>query len=392
MKRSAAPHFSRRAQDIAPFHVMELLARAKALEAAGHSIVHMEVGEPDFPTAEPIVRAGREALEHAHTGYSPALGLPALREAIAGFYARRHGVEVAPDRIVITSGGSAALQLALGVLVDVGDEVLMTDPGYPCNRHFVRLFEGHARNVAVHRETRYQLTAELLRAHWTRCTVAALLASPSNPTGTVIEADELRAMIDYALGRGGTLIVDEIYHGLVYEREAPTALAFSDQVFVVNSFSKYFGMTGWRLGWLVAPPAYVQALERLQQNIYIAAPTPAQYAALAAFTPEAEAIFEARREAFRERRDFLLPALRDLGFDIPVTPDGAFYLYANCERLQLDSLELSHRLLADAGVAVTPGVDFGRFGARQHVRFAYTTRLEQLREGVDRIARFLGRA
>ncbi|APZ43071.1 pyridoxal phosphate-dependent aminotransferase [Acidihalobacter ferrooxydans] len=384
------PHFAARVHDIEPFHVMELLARARQLEHEGRTIVHMEVGEPDFATAEPIIRAGQRALAEGHTGYSPALGLPALREAIAGHYARRYGVAVDSSRIIITSGGSAALQLALGVLVDIGNEVLLTDPGYPCNRHFVRLFEGHARNVPVHRETRYQLTAELLRAHWTRSTVAALVSSPANPTGTLIDADEMAAMAAFAAQQGGTLLVDEIYHGLVYGADAPTALALSDDVFVLNSFSKYFGMTGWRLGWIVVPDAYVRAVEKLQQNIYISAAKPAQHAALAAFTPEAEAIFEARREAFRERRDYLLPALRGLGFDIPVTPDGAFYLYANCARFGVDSFELSKRLLEEVGVAVTPGIDFGEFGAAQHLRFAYTTGLDQLREGVARLERFLG--
>lgn len=383
------PHLAARVRSIAPFHVMELLERAKALEAQGRSIIHMEIGEPDFSTAAPIVRAGELALEAGYTAYGPALGLPALREAIAGHYRERYAVDVDPKRIIVTSGGSAALQLVLGVLVDVGNEVLLTDPGYPCNRHLVRLFEGHARNVPVHRDTRYQLTSDLLRAHWTRSTVAALLASPANPTGTLIEASELGAMADFVADAGGALIVDEIYHGLTYGVEAQTALAVSDAVFVVNSFSKYFGMTGWRLGWIVAPQAYVRALEKLQQNLYISASTPAQHAALAAFTPEAEAIFEQRREAFHERRDFLLPALRELGFDIPVTPEGAFYLYANCERFTHDSFELSRHLLEEAGVAVTPGIDFGEFGAQQHLRFAYTTGLAELREGVERLWRFL---
>jgi aspartate/methionine/tyrosine aminotransferase len=386
---AGSPHLAARVRDIAPFHVMDLLVRAKALEAEGRSIVHMEIGEPDFATAEPIIRAGQRALEDGYTAYSPALGLPALREAIAGHYARRYGVDVDQRRVIVTSGGSAALQLVLAALVDVGDEVLLTDPGYPCNRHFVRLFEGHARNIPVHRDTHYQLNAELLRAHWSRSTVAALVASPANPTGTLIGVDDLAAMAEFSARQGGALIVDEIYHGLVYEAQAPTVLGLSDEAFVLNSFSKYFGMTGWRLGWIVAPEVYVRPLEKLQQNVYISASTPAQHAALAAFTPEAEEIFEQRREAFRERRDYLLPALRDLGFDIPVTPQGAFYLYANCERFGQDSFELSQRIMEEAGVAVTPGIDFGDFGAAQHLRFAYTTGMEQLREGVARLEKFL---
>ena len=382
------PRLSRRVNEIAPFQVMDLLARARALEAEGRHIVHLEIGEPDFDTPARVVDAGCKALEAGATRYTPALGLPALREAIARFYAGHYGVVISPDRIIITPGASGALQLVLGVLVDPHTEVLMTDPGYPCNRNFVRLYEGLARSVPVHRETRYQLTPELLRANWTKDTVAALVASPSNPTGTLISQEMLSEMAQDVADRNGALIVDEIYQGLVYDQSDSTALGISDNVFVINSFSKYFGMTGWRLGWLVAPEDFIRPLEKLAQNLFLCAPTVSQHAALAAFEPEVQAILDARRGSFRERRDFLLPALRSIGFDIPVTPDGAFYLYANCAGFTEDSQILSARLLEEAGVAVTPGADFGEYAAAQHVRFAYTTNLESLREGVSRLQDF----
>ena len=388
MNRPQLP-LAQRMADIAPFYVMEILARARELEALGRSIIHMEIGEPDFPTPQPIVDAGVKALQRGDTFYTPALGLPSLREAIAGFYREHHGVEVAAQRIVVTPGSSGALLLAMGVLVDHGDEVLMADPGYPCNRHFVRFCEGRAVGVAVGPESGYQLTPELVAAHWTPRMVAVVLASPSNPTGTLVAPENLRAIAGMVHARGARLIVDEIYHGLVYEGAAGTALAASDQVFVVNSFSKYFGMTGWRLGWLVAPEPYVPHIDKLAQNLFLAASTPAQHAALAAFQPDTQAQLEQRRREFQARRDYLLPALAELGFDIPVRPQGAFYLYAGCARFSGDSRAFARELLDQAGVAITPGLDFGSNQPQAHVRFAYTTTLENLREGVRRLRDFL---
>jgi aspartate/methionine/tyrosine aminotransferase len=275
------------------------------------------------------------------------------------------------------------------VLLDPGDEVLLADPGYPCNRHFVRFTEGRAVGVPAGAETHFQLTAELAERYWSPHTKVAMVASPANPTGTLLSLDQLRDLHDVVSRRGGALIVDEIYHGLTYGCDAATALSVSDEVFVINSFSKYFGMTGWRLGWLVAPERFVPALDRLAQNIFLAASTPAQHAALAAFQPDTIAMLEQRRREFQRRRDFLLPALRDLGFDIPVTPEGAFYLYADCSRFSRDSHEFTRRLLDEAGVAITPGLDFGHWKPETHVRFAYTTNMERLREGVERIARFV---
>ena len=381
--------FAKRLTQIEPFHVMDILARAHALEAQGRSIIHMEIGEPDFPTAADIVKAGVAALEAGRTHYTPALGLPELRAAIAAAYPSTARPD--PGRIVVTPGASGALQLIVAALINPGDQVLMADPGYPCNRHFVRLFEGEPLTVPVDATTAYQLNADLIRRHWTSRSVAVLLASPSNPTGTIIPEAEMADIVRTVEQLGGVLIVDEIYHGLVYGEEAVTTLSYSSAVFVINSFSKYYGMTGWRLGWLVAPPSYLPALDKLAQNIFLAPSTPAQYAALAAYTPAVQRELQFRREVFRERRDFLLPALRDLEFIIPVVPQGAFYLYADCSSFTDDSLAFTLDLLERAGVAIAPGLDFGNYRAAQHVRFSYANTLENLREGVSRLRDYLSR-
>jgi len=378
-----------RMKSIQPFHVMALLARARELEASGRSIVHMEIGEPDFVTPQPVIDAGIRALSEGKTHYTPATGLPLLRERIADFYLDRYGVKVAPGRIIITPGASSGLQLALAVLVNPGDKVLMADPGYPCNRNFVYLLNAEPVGIPVDATSGYQPTIEQVEQCWSQDVAALLLASPSNPTGTLLQTETIRQLFEYSQAQGGSLIVDEIYHGLTYGIAAETALAVSDELFVINSFSKYFGMTGWRLGWMVVPQDYVPEIDKLAQNLFLAAPTMAQHAALAAFGDESIAILEARRDEFRQRRDFLLPALRELGFDIPVTPDGAFYLYAGCSRFSEDSYAFSNQLLEEAGVAITPGVDFGSNEPGRHVRFAYTTSLENLREGVRRLGKYL---
>ncbi|HID7842922.1 TPA: pyridoxal phosphate-dependent aminotransferase, partial [Stenotrophomonas maltophilia] len=385
------PGYSRRSHEIAPFHVMSLLARAQALEQAGHDVIHLEIGEPDFTTAEPIVRAGQAALAAGHTRYTAARGLPALRQAISGFYRSHYGLDVDPERILVTPGGSGALLLASSLLVDPGRHWLLADPGYPCNRHFLRLVEGGAQLVPVGPDTAYQLTPSLVEQHWNADSVGALVASPANPTGTVLSADELAALSKTLHARGGHLVVDEIYHGLTYGLDAPSVLQVDDSAFVLNSFSKYFGMTGWRLGWLVAPPAAVPDLEKLAQNLYISASSIAQHAALACFSAESMAIFERRREAFRQRRDFLLPALRELGFRIEVEPQGAFYLYADVSAFTDDAQAFCAHFLETEHVAFTPGLDFGFHRANQHVRLAYTQEVPRLQEAVARIARGLQR-
>lgn len=378
-----------RVAEISPFQVMEVQTSARALEAAGRSVVHMEIGEPDFPTPEPVLEAARRGLAAGDLYYTSALGIPSLRQAIADWYFSDFGAAVDAERVIVTAGSSAALLLAFALLVDRDDEVLLADPGYPCNRHFVRVLEGRAVGVAVGPETAYQLTAELVERHWTPRTRAVLIASPSNPTGTRVPPQALREIAAVVAERGAALIVDEIYLGLSYGERWPTALGDLEGVYVVNSFSKYFNMTGWRLGWLVAPAQAVREIEKLAQNLYIAPSTLSQRAALACFAPETLALLESRRLEFQSRRDLLVPALRDLGFTIPIYPDGGFFVYADCTRFSRDSMAFSRELLKHTGVAITPGADFGFYRANEHVRFAYTVAADKLRDGLERLRAYL---
>lgn len=381
--------YSARSQEIEPFHVMQLLQRAKELEAAGEDVIHLEVGEPDFDTAEPIIAAAQQALIDGRTRYTAALGIPELCQALAEFYQSRYQLTIDPRRILITPGGSGALLMASSLLVEAGKHWLLADPGYPCNRHFLRLVEAGAQLVPVGPEHNYQLTPELVEQYWNENTVGVLVASPANPTGTVLSKAELAALSVAVTAKGGHLVVDEIYHGLTYGMEASSVLEVDNDAFVLNSFSKYFGMTGWRLGWLVAPEQAVPELEKLAQNIYISAPTLSQYAALACFEPQSIEIFEQRRSEFAQRRDFLLPALRKLGFKIEVEPEGAFYLYADVSEFTEDAQAFCYHFLETEKVAFTPGIDFGSYRANQHVRFAYAQSMEQLQEAVQRIERGL---
>ena len=380
---------AQRMQHIAPFHVMELMQRAQALEAKGRQIIHMEVGEPDFPTPTPIVEAAQRFIAEGKVFYTSALGLPALRQAIAQDYRNRFGISIPMERIVITAGASAALLMTMGVLVDAGDEILLTDPGYPCNRHFVSLYGGIPRAICVDAEKNYQPTAQQVADHWQENTKGILLASPSNPTGTLISSSDLQAIHAETRRRKGVLIVDEIYQGLTYDRHASTALTLGDDVFAINSFSKYFGMTGWRLGWMVVPEAYSREIEKLAQNLYISPPSPAQQAALAAFLPETIHILEERRQAFQARRDFLLAKLPTLGIRITAKPEGAFYIYGDVSALTDDSFRWTLEILEKAGVAITPGLDFGMNQPERYVRFAYTVSLEKLEDGIARMQRFI---
>ena len=389
--RASRLHLASRMANIAPFEVMEIQTLARRLEADGRDVIHLEIGEPDFATPAPVVAAAKRALDAGPMFYTSALGIPALREAISRFYRDRHRLAVPAERIVVTAGSSAALLLVLGVLLDAGDEVLLADPGYPCNRHFVHALGGQPRLVPVDSRSRYQLTPEVAEEAWTPRTRIAMVASPSNPTGTLLEAGEIAALAALARERGGTLLVDEIYQGLTYGRDAPCALAAGDDVFVINSFSKYFQMTGWRLGWLVAPAGYVREIEKLAQNLYISPSTLAQHAALAAFEPETIAILEQRRQELQARRDYLVPALRELGFHIGARPEGAFYVYAECSGLAADSFALARSMLHEAGVAITPGKDFGFSAPERHIRIAYTQPVARLREAVARMGTFLGR-
>ncbi|MEO6927782.1 MAG: pyridoxal phosphate-dependent aminotransferase [Casimicrobiaceae bacterium] len=382
-------HTARRVAAIAPFHVMEVQTAARALEAAGLDVVHMEIGEPDFATPEPVCTAAKVALDHASIHYTSALGLPALRQAIAGHYRSHYAVDVDAGQVIVTAGSSAALLLVLALVVDRDDEILMADPNYPCNRHFVRILEGAPVSVACDADSRYQLSAAQVAHHWTARTRGVLVASPSNPTGTTIAFDELSRIAAEVARRRGHLIVDEIYLGLTYGERPRSVLALTQDAFVISSFSKYFSMTGWRLGWIVAPQRHVRDLEKLAQNLYISPPTLSQRAALACFSDATMTIVESRRAAFAARRDYLVPALRDLGFRIARVPDGGFFIYADCSRWSHDSEAFCREMLAGAHVAITPGIDFGQHAAHRHVRFAYTTGMDQLRAGVERLAAWL---
>ena len=383
---------SRRMQDIAPFRVMEILARARMMETQGRNVVHMEIGEPDFVSPDPVLTAARASIDAGQTHYTPAAGLSVLREAISDYYRQRFGVDVDPARILVTPGASGALQLVLGVLVNPGDRVLVTDPGYPCNRHMVSLFGGEPVSLPVSMDDGFTVApaalADVLRDGGAK---ALMLASPANPTGNVTDLDALRALnLELRKQGDAVLICDEIYQGLQYDSQPETGLMLGeDNLVVINSFSMFFGMTGWRRGWVVAPAALIEPMERLAQNIFLAAPTTAQHAALAAFDDANLQILEQRRQAFQARRDFLYTAIVELGLGVGEKPAGAFYLYADVGRYTEDSLGFTRDLLDKAGVAITPGVDFGSHEAARHVRFAYTTGLDRLETGVERLRGFL---
>ena len=380
-----------RVKHVAPFRVMHLLEMAQAREAEGHDVIHLEVGEPDFATPEPIVAAGQQALAQGKTRYTPAAGLPALREAIAGHYAEHFNASVDPSRILVTPGASGALLLASQLLIETGDRVVMADPNYPCNRHFMALAGAEVDAIPVGRDSGWQLDAELTRKHWQARTRLAMLASPSNPTGHTLDAAALKEVFSAVAELGGEVLVDEIYQGLNYDDAPLSATSLSDNAFVVNSFSKYFGMTGWRLGWLVAPEHAVEPLTRLAQNVFLAAATPSQHAALAAFTPECRDILETRRATLKQRRQVLLEGLAQLGLAPDLPPQGAFYLWLDISRYSRDSQAFCERLLREENVAITPGIDFAVQGGEHHVRIAFTNDVERLEEAVVRITRFVSR-
>jgi len=389
---------ARRLDHIEPFYVMECAKAATELarspECVDSPMIFLNIGEPDF-TAPPLVQeAAERALRAGRTQYTDATGLPALRERISAWYAQRFGLSIAPRRIVVTAGASAALQLACLALVDRDDEVLLPDPSYPCNRHFVAAAEGVPVLLPASPEARFQLDAAGVQAAWTERTRGVLLASPSNPTGTSIDPDEMGRIVAAVRARGGFTLVDEIYLGLSFEeRYGHSALAHGDDVISINSFSKYFSMTGWRLGWLVVPEALVPAVEKLAQNLYICPSTVAQHAALACFEPESIAEYERRRGEFRARRDFLVPALNALGLPVPVMPDGAFYAWADCSAhfsgTCASSWDFAFDVMRRAHVAITPGRDFGHFGAERFVRLSYASGLAQLQTAVERLRRAL---
>jgi aspartate/methionine/tyrosine aminotransferase len=373
---------------------MDLLARAQQLEAEGRSVIHLEVGEPDFATAHPIIDAGITALQNRSTHYTPASGLPELKQKLSDYYRQHFQLDIDPYRIVITPGASGALQLVLAALLDVDDEVMVSDPGYPCNRNIAQVLASKARAVPVDAGTAYQLNATMVDDYWSSKTRAVMVASPSNPTGTSVTPQQLRELHACVSAHHGGLIVDEIYQGLVYNNEKYSALQLAeecaaDNIVVINSFSKYCGMTGWRVGWAVLPEHLVDSVDRMAQNLFLAPATISQHAALRALDDDCMEIFDARVQTFRQRRDYLLKALRDIGFIIETEPQGAFYIYANCSQFTQDSFSWVQGLLEAEGVAITPGIDFGDYRANEYVRFAYTRPVEQLESAVQRIIKYI---
>ncbi|PPE66879.1 pyridoxal phosphate-dependent aminotransferase [Caldimonas caldifontis] len=386
--------FASRTARIEPFYVMECAKAAAELARSpacrNEPMIYLNIGEPDF-TAPPLVReAAERCLRDGRTQYTDALGLLPLRERISAWYAQRFGVDVPARRIVLTAGASGALQLACLALVEPGDEILMPDPSYPCNRHFVSAAEGRAVMLPSGPEQRFQLSATAVAQAWTERTRGVLLASPSNPTGTSIAPDEMKRIVEQVRARGGATIVDEIYLGLSYDEAfGVSALTQGDDIVTINSFSKYFNMTGWRLGWMVVPESMVAVVEKLAQNLYICPSTVAQHAALACFERESLAEYERRRAEFRARRDFLVPALNRLGLTVPVMPDGAFYAWADCSTFAPDSWDYAFDLMRRAHLAITPGRDFGQADTKRYLRLSYATALPQLEEAVTRLRRCL---
>lgn len=380
-----------RIQEIQPFHAVEVFKQAQALAAQGHDIISLGIGEPDFTAPPQVVEALNRAASAGLSTYTPPAGLSPLRGAIADYYAQQFGATVDPSRIIVTAGASGALLLAAMVLINPGDEVLMPDPSYPANQTFVRAAGGTPRLIPSHAEQRFQLSAQDIREHWGPSTRGVLIASPSNPTGTTISREALQELITEVRQRGGFIILDEIYLGLYYDEAPLSGLTLDDDIVVINSFSKYFHMTGWRLGWMIAPSTMIPALEKIGASLAICAPTLAQHAALACFDPEVMRIFDKRRLSFKQRRDFLVPALTALGLDVPVAPDGAFYVFADIRRHSHDSDVFAHELLHQAGVAVVPGRDFGNAHAAHTMRLSYATNIDRLEEAVQRMSDFLKR-
>ena len=386
---------SRRAQRIEPFYVMEMAKHAQEVarqsSASGTPMIYLNIGEPDFSAPPLVQQAAERAIRGGRTQYTQAPGLPELRERISAWYASRFGVDVPARRIIITAGASAALQLACLALIDEGDEVLMPDPSYPCNRHFVSAAEGKPVLIPSSAAERFQLSAAKVEAAWGERTRGVMLASPSNPTGTSIAPDELRRIHDVVRAKGGLTIVDEIYLGLSYDEAfGQSALKLGDDIISINSFSKYFNMTGWRLGWMVVPESLVAPIEMLAQHLFICASNVSQYAALACFEPESIAEYERRRAEFKARRDYFIPALESIGLPVPVKPDGAFYAWADCraaaEKLGVKgSWDFAYALMNQAHLAITPGRDFGQAETANYVRFSTANSMEQLQEAIARM-------
>ncbi len=378
-----------RTEHIMPFYAVEMFKQASALSAQGHDIISLGIGEPDFTAPAAVTETLQRAAGAGLSGYSEPAGVPLLREAIARYYNQSFGTDIDASRIIVTSGASGALMLAAMSLINPGDEVLMPDPSYPANQNFILAAGGVPRLIPCDQTQRFQLDAQAVTEHWTSRTRGVLIASPSNPTGTSVDTDALHALIQAVRERGGFIIMDEIYLGLYYDSQPTSALVLDDDILIINSFSKYFHMTGWRLGWMIAPPSIVPVIEKLAASLAICAPTLAQHAALTCFEPDVMQIYEKRRLSFKQRRDYLLPEFERLGLHVPVAPDGAFYIYADISAHSQDSIDFAQRLLVHAGVAAVPGIDFGPAHAQRMLRFSYATGLDRLQEAIQRLDTFL---
>ncbi|MBU3020708.1 aminotransferase class I/II-fold pyridoxal phosphate-dependent enzyme [Aestuariibacter sp. A3R04] len=381
--------FSDRANAISPFFAMAFSEKASALEAQGHHVIRLNIGEPDFGAPPPVVSAMQEVMEAAELPYTSALGLPALREGIARFYKHMHNLDVSADNVVVTAGASAALLLVSAALVNEGDTVMLADPAYPCNRQFIKSFGGKLQSIPCSADDRFQLTPELVRTNWNSRTRGIMLATPSNPTGTSVSPEHMQSILEFVKQQGGWRVVDEIYLNLSHDGNAQTVLAYDDEAIVINSFSKYFGMTGWRLGWCVVPDVMVPVMEKLAQNLYICPSTPAQHAAVACFTPESLTVCERRRDILVHRKNLVLQGLQDIGLSIDVTPDGAFYVYFKIAQFGLSSMEFCDRLLAEYHLALTPGNDFSESSGSDFVRLSFAASEHALEIGLHRLGQFV---
>lgn len=393
MSETKQPTMSRRAREAQPFRAMVFGERADEMIARSISVIKLSLGEPDFGAPPAVRDAMREQYDGRALPYTAALGLPELRRAIADFYHERHHVDIDPRRIVITAGGSAALLLSTALTVDPGDEVIVADPSYPCNRELIRSFEGVVVDVPTSAATRFHLNAELVDRAWSERTKAVMVTSPSNPTGTTIDFDVLKGVCDLARFRGAWRIIDETYLDLADREpdgsEVRSALLADPDAIICNSFSKFFGMTGWRLGWAVVPEYTIEAVDDLATNYYLCAHTPTQHAALACFTPESLAVCEERRQELLARRRIVVSGLERIGLPLEVVPNGAFYAYFSVAGTGLDAWTFCERALEEAHVALTPGRDFGPATADTHVRLSYAASREALTEGLSRLGKFV---
>jgi len=378
-----ASEVAERARNIPPFIVMDVLERAQALEREGRHIIHLEVGEPDFPTPECICEAAEKAIREGHTHYTHSLGLIELREGICGHYFEKYGVRVSPDRIIITTGTSPALFMIFATLLDTNDEIILSDPHYPCYPNFAHFLKARPVSVNVYEEDGFQFEVHAIERKLSPNTKAILINSPANPTGTLLSPERMSKLAEMK----PYLVSDEIYHGLVYEEKEHTILEFTERAFVLNGFSKAYAMTGWRLGYMIAPPEFVRSLQKIQQNFFISAGSVSQWAGLAALS-KAGADVERMRSIYNQRRKYVISRLKELGFHLKTEPAGAFYVFVNVKHLSRDSYALAFEILEKAGVGVSPGIDFGDNG-EGYIRISYANSLENIKEGLDRVEGFL---